>query len=63
MITVYYLTCDCGDGSSTVYFFRDRKLCERLINEKEEYYMNDIVNSFCVPDLGTIKFSDEFYEG
>lgn len=61
MITVYYLTRDCGDGSSTVDFFLDRRLAERLTLEVEDYMMNDYIPSFQVPDVGTIRFRDEDY--
>ncbi len=61
MITVYYLTRDCGDGSSTVDFFRDEELAERLTLEVEDYMMNEYVPSFQVPDTGTIRFSDDDY--
>lgn len=61
MITVYYLTRDCGDGSSTVDFFRDGDLAERLTLDVEDYMMNEYVPSFQVPDVGTIRFSDDDY--
>lgn len=61
MITVYYLTRDCGDGSSTVDFFRDGELAERLTLEVQDYMMNEYVPSFQVPDVGTISFEDAAY--
>lgn len=61
MITVYYLTRDCGDGSSTVDFFRNEDLAERLTLEHEDFMMNEYVPSFQVPDVGTIRFSDDDY--
>ncbi|MGL5564252.1 MAG: hypothetical protein ACRDC4_00795 [Plesiomonas sp.] len=62
MIEVYYLTRDCGDGSSTVDFFRNKELAERLIDEHEDFMMNEYVPSFQVPDTGTIEFQDEYYD-
>lgn len=61
MITVYYLTRDCGDGSSTVDFFRSHEIAERLTIEHEDYMMNDYIPSFQVPDVGTISFEDEHH--
>lgn len=61
MITVYYLTRDCGDGSSTVDFFRNKELAERLIEEHEDFMMNEYVPSFEVPDVGTIQFEDKYF--
>lgn len=62
MITVYYLTRDCGDGSSVVDFFLNEKLAEKLIEEHEDYVMNEYVPSFQVPDTGTIQFEDKYHE-
>lgn len=62
MITVYYLTRDCGDGSSTVDFFLNKDLAEKIIEKHEDYMMNEYVPSFQVPDTGTINFSDKYYD-
>ena len=61
MITVYYLISDGGDGSATVNFFRSKELAERLRGEDENFYMNEGVGSFQVPDVGTITFEDKYY--
>lgn len=54
MIRVYYLTRDCGDGTTTVDFFTDREFAEDLLENDEDFYTNDSLDSFAVHDLGTI---------
>lgn len=46
---IYYLVCDCGDGSATVEFFTDKDKCEELIEaDPESYGLNEDVSYFDV---------------
>ncbi|WWV91950.1 hypothetical protein [Escherichia phage PJNS034] len=57
MIRVYYMTRDCGDGTSVVDFFTDLAFAESLRENDEEFFMNESIDYFDVPALGTISIS------
>ncbi len=68
MQTIYGLIVDCGDGSSTIRWFTNFELVERLLSEDEEYGMNEgcPAETFYFPenlnleDCGFV-FSDDEY--
>ncbi|WXX18488.1 hypothetical protein TacPo2_33 [Pantoea bacteriophage TacPo2] len=59
MIRVYFLTRDCGDGTTTVDFFTDLALVDHLLETEEEFYSNEGYDYFDVPELGTISIRTE----
>lgn len=56
---VYYLSYNHGDGPVGCHFFRNEPDISALIEEDENYCMNEEVESFEIPDgPNTIDFQD-----
>lgn len=65
---LYYVVCDCGDGSSTVHWYKDEAFLYARISEDhdlydESYYSNEgqarfitVPDDFDVDSLG-VRFS------
>ena len=38
---IYGLICDGGDGSASLYWFQDKDLVDRLLDDDENFYLNE----------------------
>ena len=58
MIEVFYATTNYGDGSYGVSFFRSESDFEKARDYHPDAFQDSDLESFEVPDTGTIRFYD-----
>lgn len=60
LISIYLVVCDGGDGSASVRFFKDKTKVDWLLENNEDYYMNEgRATELQVPFDTVIDYSDD----